>query len=430
VGITSSGRIEVGTENLAELSVKLIDKRLRERSAAEIARSIKLMLESEIPSLRIRPIDINLLGLRDDDAVQVSVTTPDESKLYGLADTVRNELDKIPGVVEITSTAGASGAETVMVPDRIKMQQLAINPFIAGATLRTAVYGNDDLVLTEDDNDVTIRIQISERDKKSPKDLLDLALYNEKGQLIPLGQFVNTRDGASPGILERTNRTPSVTIKSQVIGRTGGQVNSEFRNAIDELEADSDVVFVYGGQTKRTQEGIATMIAALAASILLVYFVLVVLYDSFRYPFVVLFSIPMAMIGAFLALALTMEALSIFSILGLVMLVGLVGKNAILVVDFAIRLQQEGRELTAALVEATRLRFRPILMTNLSMIIGLIPIALASGAGSEWKNGLAWVIIGGLSSSMLLTLIVVPVMYTLIGKSTGKMTSNKSTLTK
>ena len=231
-----------------------------------------------------------------------------------------------------------------------------------------------------------------------------------------LDQFITASDMPSPGLLERTNRTPSVTIKSQVIGRTGGQVNREFRNSIAPLETGNDVRFIFGGQTKRTQEGIATMLVAFAASILLVYFVLVILYNSFRYPFVVLFSIPMALIGALLALALAMEALSIFSILGLVMLVGLVGKNAILVVDFAIRLQGEGRELNAALVEATRLRFRPVLMTNISMIIGLIPIALAAGAGSEWKNGLAWVIIGGLSSSMLLTLIVVPVVYTLLSK--------------
>jgi len=164
------------------------------------------------------------------------------------------------------------------------------------------------------------------------------------------------------------------------------------------------------------------MLAAFAASILLVYFVLVILYNSFVYPFVILFSIPMAMIGALLALALTMEALSIFSILGLVMLVGLVGKNAILVVDFTNRLRQQGKGVKEALVEATQLRFRPVLMTNLSMIIGLIPIAIASGAGSEWKNGLAWVIIGGLSSSMLLTLIIVPVIYALFSRSMEKVT--------
>lgn len=153
------------------------------------------------------------------------------------------------------------------------------------------------------------------------------------------------------------------------------------------------------------------MLFAFAISVLLVYFILVALYDSYYYPLVVLFSLPLALIGAFLALALSNQALSVFSAMGLVILAGLVGKNAILVVDFTNNLRAKGMELKEALFEATRLRFRPILMTNITMIIGLMPIALAGGAGSEWKNGLAWALIGGLSSSMLLTLVVVPVLY-------------------
>ena len=413
VGVTSSGRIEVSTANLAELSIKLIDKRLRERSASEIARQIKLDLESVIPGVRIRPIDINILGLRDDDAVQVSVASGDTEKLYLLAEQVQAILGDIVGVVEVTSSAVGRDLETRFVPDRNLMENLSINPVYAGATLRTAVNGNIDNSLVTENLDIPIHVQLQRSDKTNPEELLDMSVINEKGQAVKLKQFISLQDIPSPGVLERTNRTPSVTIKSQVIGRTGGQVNQEFRNKLEKMSGTDNVYFIFGGQTKRTQEGLSTMLVAFAASILLVYFVLVVLYNSFVYPLVVLFSIPMALIGALLALALTMEALSIFSILGLVMLVGLVGKNAILVVDFTIRLQQEGMEVKQALLEATKLRFRPVLMTNLSMIIGLIPIALAAGAGSEWKNGLAWVIIGGLSSSMLLTLIIVPVVYTL-----------------
>ena len=130
----------------------------------------------------------------------------------------------------------------------------------------------------------------------------------------------------------------------------------------------------------------------------------------------VLISIPLSLIGALLALALAQENITVFTGLGLLMLIGLVGKNAILVVDFANQLKSEGRPLREALLEATQLRFRPVLMTNLAMVIGLLPIALATGAGSDWKNGLAWAIIGGLSSSMLLSLIVVPVVYWLFDR--------------
>lgn len=138
---------------------------------------------------------------------------------------------------------------------------------------------------------------------------------------------------------------------------------------------------------------------------------MVALYDSYVYPFVVMFSLPLAMIGALLALALTGSSLSIFSMLGMIMLMGLVAKNAILLVDFTNQLKAAGMEMKAALIKAVEIRFRPILMTTLAMVFGMLPIALASGAGAEWKNGLAWAIIGGLISSMFLTMVVVPVIY-------------------
>ena len=150
---------------------------------------------------------------------------------------------------------------------------------------------------------------------------------------------------------------------------------------------------------------------ALLASLLLVYLIMVALYDSYVYPFVVLFSIPLAIIGALLGLALSMQSLSIFTMIGMIMLIGLVAKNAILIVDFTNQLKAEGMAVMPALLEAGKTRLRPILMTTLSMIFGMMPIALAKGAGAEWKNGLAWALIGGLTSSMFLTLLVVPVVY-------------------
>jgi multidrug efflux pump subunit AcrB len=153
---------------------------------------------------------------------------------------------------------------------------------------------------------------------------------------------------------------------------------------------------------------------------------MVALYDNWIYPLVVLVSIPLAVIGAFLALALAGENLTVFTGLGLLMLVGLVGKNAILVVDFANQLRDKGVPLREALLESTRLRFRPVLMTNIAMVIGLLPIAFAQGSGSDWKNGLAWAIIGGLNSSMLLSLIVVPVVFWGFDRGLEKLGIGKS----
>ncbi|MFM8361869.1 MAG: efflux RND transporter permease subunit, partial [Haliscomenobacter sp.] len=150
------------------------------------------------------------------------------------------------------------------------------------------------------------------------------------------------------------------------------------------------------------------------AALLFVYLIMVALYDNWVYPFVVLFSIPVAIVGALLAMALTLQTLDIFSIVGIIMLVGLVAKNAILIVDFANQLKEEGKSAFDALLEAGEIRLRPILMTTIAMVFGMLPIALATGAGAEWKNGLAWALVGGLTSSMILTLIVVPVIYYLM----------------
>ena len=174
---------------------------------------------------------------------------------------------------------------------------------------------------------------------------------------------------------------------------------------------------------KYQSEAFGSMGIAFLASILFVYLIMVALYDSYIYPFVVLFSIPLAIIGALLALGLTMQSLTIFSILGIIMLVGLVGKNAILLVDFTNQKRtQEDHCALDRLSWRGRSGMRPILMTTLSMIFGMLPIALAQGAGSEWKNGMAWALIGGLTSSMVLTLIVVPVVYQMVDSLKVRLT--------
>jgi len=148
------------------------------------------------------------------------------------------------------------------------------------------------------------------------------------------------------------------------------------------------------------------------AAVLFTYMVMVALYDSFVYPFVILFSIPLAMIGALLALALSMKALNIFTILGIIMLTGLVAKNAILLVDRTNFMRSQGESVEDALMDAGRMRIRPIFMTTLTMIFGMMPIALSTASGAEWKSGLAWALIGGLTCALLLTFIVVPIVYT------------------
>ncbi len=411
VGTTSSGRISTDTENLAELFVRLVDKSERSFLTSQFARHIKYRLKEEIPGLDARPIEINIIGLRDDDAVQVTVQGQNEEDVYPTAEALAALLDEIPGTIEVQSSRQEDVSTIGIRPSRSRAELLHVSLAQTGQTIRVALNGHRDFYMTSTDGRIPINIRFRPEAREDISDLRSMSVLNSQGQHIPIYQLASIEEQFHPEILERTNRGRSVTIKSQVVGRPGGSVGRDFTNAISALQINEGLSLIYGGATKRTREGLQSMIGALIISVFLVYLILAALYNSFYYPLVVLFSIPLAVIGAFLALGLSGQALSVFSIMGLIMLAGLVGKNAILVVDFTNTLRERGLAIREALIEATRLRFRPILMTNLTMVIGLLPIALSTGAGSEWKNGLAWALIGGLSSSMLLTLIVVPLVY-------------------
>src|SRR5690606_30829834 len=199
-------------------------------------------------------------------------------------------------------------------------------------------------------------------------------------------------------------------------GRSSGTVGEEIKQEIEKIELPQGVSWEFAGDVEAQQEAFGSLLAALGIGILLVYLIMVALYENAIYPFVVLFALPLATIGAFLALALTMNEMTIFAMIGLIMLMGLVAKNGILLVDFTNQRKAEGAGLVEALVDAGRERFRPILMTTIAMIVGMMPIALATGSGAEVKSGMAWVIIGGLTSSLLLTLVVVPCVYYIVEK--------------
>jgi HAE1 family hydrophobic/amphiphilic exporter-1 len=208
-------------------------------------------------------------------------------------------------------------------------------------------------------------------------------------------------------------------------GKTIGTVGNEIKEKLTQVEKPIGVDIVYAGDLENQEKSFKSMLVALIASVIFVYLIMVALYDSYAYPFVVMFSMPLSIIGALLGLALAGKSISLFSVMGIIMLMGLVAKNAILVVDFANDLVNKGVKVYDAIVEATSLRFRPILMTNLALIFGLLPLALSSGAGAEWKSGIGWVLIGGLTSSMFLSLIIIPVIYVLISRILGRDKQNE-----
>jgi HAE1 family hydrophobic/amphiphilic exporter-1 len=210
-------------------------------------------------------------------------------------------------------------------------------------------------------------------------------------------------------------------VYAQTYGKASGSIANEFDRLI-QGKLPIGVQYEYAGDVKNQRQGFGDLGIAMLGAIIFVYLIMVALYDSYFYPFVNLFSVPGAVIGAFLALALSMMNLSIITMLGLIMLIGLVTKNAILLVDRTIaNIKERGLPVHHALIEAGQSRLRPIVMTTVAMVVGMLPIALSNSPGSEWKKGLAWALIGGLTSSMFLTLFLVPVVFSYLTQLFGRI---------
>jgi HAE1 family hydrophobic/amphiphilic exporter-1 len=341
--------------------------------------------------------------------IYVRGNDPDSAKAYST--TVVEELRQIKGLSDIQSSVEHGNKEYVVDFDREKLARVGLTIGEIGAQMYLAYEGNRDLKYTEGYNEYDIYTSYDEFNRQSKSDVENISFSTRAGQLIKLSQVAEIRESESPTGLTRFNKVPSVSVTSNIIGKTIGTAGDEIKARLAATRIPSGVDVVYAGEMEQQNKSFASLIVALIASIVFMYLIMVALYDSYVYPLVVMFSLPLAVIGAFLTLALTGKTLSLFSIMGIIMLMGLVAKNAILIVDFANKLQEEGKDVRAAIAEATSVRFRPILMTNLALIVGLFPIALATGAGAEWKSSLGWVLIGGLSSSMVLSFLVVPVIY-------------------
>lgn len=413
---------------LAEISVKLSED--RDFTAPDFARELEIELQEKIAGVEFTAIPVSIMGTANEAPVQLVISGPNLDTLLAFSDKVMAEMSEVRGTRKIESSLEGGNPELRVEVDRPKMAELGLTMDLVGITLQTAFNGNTDALYRDGDYEYDINIRLDEFDRRETKDIESITFINNRGEVIALNQFATVVESEGATQLDRKNRISSVTITSQVAGVPTGTVGAEIQERVSQMELPSEVSVLFEGELKNQSEGFGSLGIALLASILLVYLIMVALYDSYVYPLVVMFSLPLALIGALLALALTKSTLSIFTILGIIMLIGLVAKNAILLVDFTNQLKAAGVGVLDALEKAVRIRFRPILMTTLAMVIGMLPIALASGPGAEWKNGLAWVIIGGLISSMFLTLVVVPVIYYIFDRILARFGKDKKKIIK
>jgi len=426
---TTVGKSATSVGNQSEansmlVNVKMIPLDERNVSSADFSSNLKRELFMALPGIEIKAKTVGMVQ-GSKAPIEVIVESNDIDTLLFWSEKVKSLVKSIPGTAEIESSVEGGTPELSVSIDRKRMADLRLSMNVIGATLQNSFAGNTSSKFTEDENEYNINVRLDQFNRSSPEDLLNVGFMNSNGQLIRLAQFASVQQDFGPTKLERNNKVSSNTISAFVVGRAIGTVGTELEEKINALSTTPGVSIKMGGDLENQQESFSSLGLALLISLILVYLIMVALYDNWVHPFVVMFSIPVAIIGAFLSLALSLNNMSIFAMLGMIMLIGLVVKNAILIVDNINHLKAKGTELLEAIKNGTMQRFRPILMTTIAMVVAMLPIALAKGAGAEWKNGLAWVLVGGLTSSMLLTMLVVPSMYLVVEIISGKIGGRK-----
>jgi HAE1 family hydrophobic/amphiphilic exporter-1 len=427
VGIAKDGAAQA---NKSEIHVKMIPYDKRNVREDEYAQQTRLLLQKHIVGAEITTAPSALFGGSDNAPIQFYVLGRNMDSIFHASGIIMEELSKIKGITDLKVSVEAGSPEISIRLNREKMARLGVSQSDLGEALNNAYAGNTDVKFRNRDREYDIDIRLDKFDRKSKVDIENFSVMNAQGEEIRLKQIASIEDSETPSRLERHNRTASMLVSAQVTGRSSGDVGDEVIATIEKIDLPPSVTVEYGGDMEMQEESFGDMGLAMLISLALVYLIMVLLYNSYLHPFVILFSIPLAVIGVFFSLGLSMSSLSVISMIGMIILIGLVARNAILVVDFTNQLREKGMAVKEALLQATQQRFRPILMTTIATIVGMLPIAIAKGAGAEWKNSLGWVVIGGLASSMFLSLIVIPLVYYGFDRVRMKLEARKETATR
>lgn len=415
VGQSSDGGMSSaqGSRYKSEIHVIMTDEAKKNIDSKVYSVQLRNELLPLLVGAKIKTVPVGIMGA-EQSPLKLTIIAPTVEEAQAFAMQAADSLRLVAGAKDVKLTSESGNPEISVKVDREKMTSLGLNVATVGMTMQTAFSGNTDNKFRAGDSEYDINIKFDDNGRSSLADVKKIKFINPRGESITLDQFADVDFSSGPTMLERRDKSPAVSVQGGVIGRPSGTVAAEWEEMFSKIERKPGVSYVWGGNMENQSEGFGTLGIALIASLILVYLVMVALYDSFATPFVVLFSIPLSFIGALLALALTNQSLNIFTILGIIMLIGLVAKNAIMLVDFANHRKENGYSTDDALIAANHARLRPILMTTIAMVFGMIPIALATGDGADMNRGLAIVIIGGLLSSMFLTLVVVPVVYAIM----------------
>ncbi|MEZ5728196.1 MAG: efflux RND transporter permease subunit [Burkholderiaceae bacterium] len=397
------------------LYVRLVDRAQRKRNVDQMSDVLRQRLAS-VPGVTITHV-----GLRDpvggNKQIEFSLQGPDLGELERLSVAVMSRLRRIPGLVDLDSSLKPNKPTVDVAIDRNAASDLGLGVAQVGSALRILVNGqNVGNWRAPDDQTYDVNVRLAPEARTTASDLSRIPFVagaNPDGsiRIVRLNQVARVVEGTGPNQINRRDLTREVAITANADKRSTGEISADIRKALAQVTFPPGYRYKFGGSTKNMEESFGYAVSALALAVIFIYMILASQFKSFLQPLALMTSLPLTLIGVVLALLIFGSSLSIFSVIGIVMLMGLVTKNAILLVDFAIRAREQGHERTEALLLAARVRLRPILMTTLAMIFGMVPLAFALSEGSEQRAPMGQAVIGGVITSSLLTLVVVPVVY-------------------
>jgi HAE1 family hydrophobic/amphiphilic exporter-1 len=403
----------------AEIRISLVSKTQRNRSSAQIADRLRVALRG-IPGTVIRVREgqglfLLRMGTNQGNSVDVELRGYDLQTGQQLAEQVAREVSDVQGVTDAKVSREAGMPEFVVRINRKKAADLGFSAYQIGNAIQTAMGGTQATSIRRDGKEYNIMVRLAKDQRLNVGQLANLSLVSKSGVSVTLQNVAEIIEGNGPVQIERRDRERIVTVSINYAGRDLGSVVEDIRSRISRISIPSDFAVLIRGDYEEQQKAYRELIVGIVLAIMLVYLVMAGQFESFKDPLIILFSIPMALIGVVAILFITGTPFSVQAFIGCIILTGIVVNNAIILIDFMNRLRREqGFELREAIVNSAIRRLRPILMSTSTTVLGLFPLALALGEGGETQAPMARVVIGGLFASSLITLVLIPVIYSIV----------------
>lgn len=402
--------------NEAQLFGTLTEIAERRRSTEEVLTEIRQRLPEDIEGLKT-----TFTGFSPAEMMGGAMTAPINIKLFGwdltvlekLSDTVIARLENIEGVHSIDATLRPGKPELQIEIDRERASRKGLSVAVVARAVERALRGKVATRFREAGEEIDIRLRLQEKDRDALVDINNITIPSPGG-LVHLGELAEIHPRRGPARIFREERQRLAEVNAQFSGRSLGEIMAEVREAVGGITLPSGYFIEYGGEYKEMIEMFYSLLFVLVLAVLLVYMVMAAQFESLLHPFAIIFSVPLSLIGVVLALLLTGKAISLPSFIGMIMVTGIVVNNAIVFIDYVNQLRAKGLSRDEALIQAGGVRLRPILMTTSTTILGMLPLTLGRAMGVEMRSALAIAIIGGLFASTILTLIVVPAIYSLL----------------